>query len=381
MEVSQIQSAAGLVSGGKGSHRLITGVAGSGKTLALVRSARLTAMERQHRNWNILLTYYTRALTKYMENEVKDTKIKVMTIGRALYGHWEDCLGDGSSFPDIKGKGAEAWKDMINAFQDGRLRKNIYDAIFVDEAQDLGPYQLECLRAMLNKQTDCAVFAYDYDQGIFRNRPIEWKKHGFRINNESNINRWMVNYRNNEDIHNWALYQVYGDNWQYACIDASDQPYHAMNTVCPRKTRHIFSTETYKDHKVERFQIVDKVQKLIENERVSPKQIAILHPNATEEHKHTDKQKQFLKDRIYPYIGLLEALGIPVYWISKDDNNKINFDPDMNMVAFSTPESAKGLEWDIVFLPSIDGYHISRKFNVLYVAGTRAKHQLFPSQV
>jgi superfamily I DNA/RNA helicase len=116
--------------------------------------------------------------------------------------------------------------------------------------------------------------------------------------------------------------------------------------------------------------ICKEINRLVQDERISPNKIAILHPYATSRNAVM----------IEPYVRQLEKDGIPTYWISKDNVNKINYDPKINYLAISTPDSGKGLEWDIVFMPSLEKYNKENPNNLKFVAAMRARHLLYPSE-
>jgi len=80
--------------------------------------------------------------------------------------------------------------------------------------------------------------------------------------------------------------------------------------------------------------------------------------------------------KIEPFLNFLKNHEISTYWRAKEGNSKINYDPRENHISISTPESGKGLEWDIVFMPSIEQY---RQNSLRFVSATRAHHILYPS--
>jgi superfamily I DNA/RNA helicase len=77
----------------------------------------------------------------------------------------------------------------------------------------------------------------------------------------------------------------------------------------------------------------------------------------------------------------LQQANIPVYWLSENARSKIEYDPEMNKVILSTPDSGKGLEWEIVFLPSLNHYTREHADALRFVAAMRARNILYPSNV
>jgi ATP-dependent exoDNAse (exonuclease V) beta subunit len=77
----------------------------------------------------------------------------------------------------------------------------------------------------------------------------------------------------------------------------------------------------------------------------------------------------------------LEVSGIPTYWVSQDVRAKEMFDITTDRISLVSIHSAKGLDFDLVYLAGID--HIrptdqtrNSLINLIYVAMTRAKYRL-----
>ena len=77
----------------------------------------------------------------------------------------------------------------------------------------------------------------------------------------------------------------------------------------------------------------------------------------------------------------LESAGIPVKWVSEDVRAKEMFDITTDRVSLISVHSAKGLDFDLVYLVGV-GHIIPTVSNrvyltgLLYVAITRARHRL-----
>ena len=77
----------------------------------------------------------------------------------------------------------------------------------------------------------------------------------------------------------------------------------------------------------------------------------------------------------------LESGGIPARWVSKDVRAKETFDITTDRVSLISIHSAKGLDFDLVYLMGVDRIQPkddTRDYltHLLYVAITRAKHRL-----
>ena len=121
-------------------------------------------------------------------------------LASAMFSHWRKCNLDKSNL-------VLQTKDMrkfSRNFKNGNLLKGEYDAIFVDEAQDLSPDQANCLRSLLKEDTNCAMFAGDGAQNIFNKKIKTWKEHGFAFHGRSSKGEFSINYRNTKEIYQFA---------------------------------------------------------------------------------------------------------------------------------------------------------------------------------
>jgi superfamily I DNA/RNA helicase len=210
----------------------------------------------------------------------------------------------------------------------------------------------------------------DPAQNIFGKKPLRWIDHGFKFKGRtSNINL-SCNFRNTHEIFEFAWDFIKDDfaskNAENVQSEALSNPY-ANIEIKRRGPKPIL--RKYASDEEEREAVCREIRRIVIDEKVPPRMISILHPNATQRYA----------ERIEPYISYLEGKKIPTYWLSKNDSNKINYDPRDNFVTVSTPESGKGLEWDIVFMPSIERYQTDDPNYLRFVAAIRAVNILYPS--
>lgn len=165
----------------------IRGLAGSGKTIVLALKA--SYLHAQHPDWNIAVTFNTRALkgqfrqlinTFYIEqtNEEPDwDHLHIIHAGGAPGGgernglYYTFCSVNGVEYNDFAAAKSkygtndpfgELCREALGASTD---IKQIYDAILVDEAQDFSPSFLCLCYEMLTK-TKRLVYAYDEMQNL-----------------------------------------------------------------------------------------------------------------------------------------------------------------------------------------------------------------------
>ena len=156
----------------------IRGLAGSGKTIVLaLKAAYLHAL---HPEWRIAITFHTRSLKDAFERWVRDFLIRY-TDQEPDWSHlevvnaWGARGGDGiyrqfcrTNNVDYLDFGAASLRSPADPFagacqaalNEATRAKTVYDAVLVDEAQDLPPDFLRLCYAFLNKPKRL-VYAYD----------------------------------------------------------------------------------------------------------------------------------------------------------------------------------------------------------------------------
>lgn len=156
----------------------IRGLAGSGKTIVLaLKAAYLHAF---HPEWRIAITFYTRSLKETFEQLVRDFHIRhareepdwscleVVNAwgsrnGDGIYSAF--CRANGIDYLDFNDARRRSRVDPFaaacqKALADATSTKPLYDAVLVDEAQDLPPAFLR-ICYMLLKKPRRLVYAYD----------------------------------------------------------------------------------------------------------------------------------------------------------------------------------------------------------------------------
>ena len=165
----------------------IRGLAGSGKTIVLALKA--AYLHAHHPDWRIAVTFITRSLKDHFRRlinvfylhqtgeEPDWDKLRVVNAwgawrsgdGEGLY--YEFCRLHGMTFFDFGkarsrfGQGREFAGACEYALTYARKRETVYDAILVDEAQDLSPMFLRLCYELL-KHPGRLVYAYDELQSL-----------------------------------------------------------------------------------------------------------------------------------------------------------------------------------------------------------------------
>jgi hypothetical protein len=362
LTIEQEQIARGIGKNDIIPHRLIRGVVGSGKSIVL--RTRVKDVATDNPDWKILLTFFTNSLQGYLEKDMP-ANVRVQTIGSTLYGHWRKCNLDKKIFDPSD----NAYAEICRQFQTGNLSRGEYDAIFVDEAQDLSPNQANYLRALLKEDTNCAMFAGDGVQNIFNKKLKTWKEHGFAIKGRSSKKEFCVNYRNTKEIYEFAQQYLRNIIDNFKALNTLQEETDYYKNIGFKRNGIPVSLNEFKSEKEECDYINYEIKRLIADNQTAPCSISILHPFFTENNPNY----------IYPYIEFFNKNSIPYYWISKNKETKRQYNQSINCVSICTPHSAKGLEWEIVFTPSLNKYYFENATSLAFVATTRAREILYPS--
>lgn len=341
-------------------HRVIRGVAGSGKTLILVYRARLVAQANPKRRY--LLTCYTKALAGQLEAMLEDVpNVTVQNLDAVMADVIRSAGARVPRFTDDT-SGELFARAALQALRRTRTR---FDGIFVDEAQDFGTSALQFVVGLLAEGSDDLVIVADAAQNIFR-RNFSWKQAGIQAQGRTRILR--TNYRNTREILDFAYRFLTGGDLQAEdLVDLGDE-----TAVIPPEAAHRSGPEPTvvltrrPEHTVQ--QVIERVQSWLLQDR-SPRCIAILYASSRGSVMAADLPEA------------LKHAGIDYYWATdpRDRAAKLRLAKATQPVILSTIHSAKGLEFPRVALCELgkesDEPDAARKLS--YVGMTRATEELF----
>ncbi|NHN43095.1 ATP-binding domain-containing protein [Halorubellus sp. JP-L1] len=163
----------------------VRGIAGSGKSIVLAQKA--AQLHARHPEWNVVLTFQTRALYEaareavhryyayFADDDVDWSRLQVMhawggKTSRGLYYDAAQAAGVAPrTFSDAKAAFGDADGGLLancceEVLESGQPQER-YDAILVDEAQDFEPGFLQLCHAVL-KPPKRLVWAYDEAQSL-----------------------------------------------------------------------------------------------------------------------------------------------------------------------------------------------------------------------
>lgn len=263
-------------------HRLIYGVAGSGKTVILLARARMLAKDSSRQ---ILLLCYNKELVRRFREELTDhPNIHVMSF-YGWVGRNRVRVRHNDFSPEAEELRVRLLLDKLKA---GRGEAGRYDAVLIDEAQDFDPRWFTCVKlALKDPEIGDLLIALDGGQNLYRRKTFTWKSVG--VNAVGRVISRLAydldrNYRNTRQILTvaapFAIVNVTDDEDDELQSYRIDPAWAVREGPLP-KTYAANTREAEADAIVRR--VKDWLSRgfLTENgeyERLSPDEIGILYP-------------------------------------------------------------------------------------------------------
>lgn len=357
MDIQQEQLARSLGDG----HRVIHGVAGSGKTLILgYRAEHLAQICKRP----VLIVCYNKTLAKRLARTMASKGLDEKVIVHTFH-HWcrAQLLAYNVGLPEKTGNEdsffAEMVDKLIRALDSGLVPTGQYDAVLIDEGHDFAPQWLKLVAQMVNPETNSLLVMYDDAQAIYgRNLrgKFSFKQLGIQAQGRTNILK--INYRNTQEVLTLAS-GIARDLLKPAAAEEDGLPLIAPISA----GRH--GPEP----------LVIKLPNLRAEADYIANHLKAAHQNGT---PWSDMAVIY---HDYPSVGkevlaTLRRVGIPVTY-----HKDISFAESEDTVKFLTMHSCKGLEFPLVAIPGVGmlGVDEQRKeedARLLYVAMTRATREL-----
>lgn len=348
-------------------HRILKGVAGSGKTLVL--ASRAAYLSRLHQAWKILVVCYNVSLSKSLRQlissylpETPQTNIDVFHI----YGLVKNLTEADLSYDDLR---FQEWEEkVIDGFKEGlktgEVPKGVYDAILVDEGQDFSTAWIQCLVDLLKPTSDSFLFCYDPAQRVFNQRKPNWKAAGLNVQGKKPI-ELKKSYRNTVEILSVAM--------KFARLPAhanDDKVESDLDSVLFPEidtTRHgalpILKQSPTLGAQID--YILASIREYVESGDYTWGDICVLYRGFK-----TNFAESFVN-------RFRQEFGEHVYWVSENMQKKRLLDVTSSSVKLSTVASAKGMEFRVVFVVEMDqGGEDESNRATAYVAMTRAQDVL-----
>jgi hypothetical protein len=347
-----------------GGHRILRGVAGSGKTLILAFRAEYLARAAAK---PVLILCYANGIAGRLENAMQERgvedRVQVSTFHSWCYRMlrtYDIPAPTEDDFPEYEERLAASVRSVINAVELGNIPPAQYDGVLIDEAHDFEPQWLALAAKMVNPDTKAFMIAYDDMQAIYkgRARPV-WSQLGIEAKGRTRVLK--INYRNTAQILAFARHfaaEILGAPGVAA--DEEDPvllPEDAGRQGVEPEIRKCVSFDA-EGHCIAEW--------LLARKKVGYEwpQMAVLYP----EHSIGEQ-----------FARILSKHGVPID-VARENRNRVS--TKRAAVRLLTMHTAKGLEFPCVAVGGLGavgrrGEPIEDGVRLTYVAITRATHEAF----
>lgn len=358
MDLQQEQLARSLGEG----HRVIHGVAGSGKTLILGYRAEHLANVCQR---PILVLCYNRTLATKLASimEAKGLQDKVHAVS---FHAW--CVrqldayhaGKPPRTSDLNAYFEACVERVIRSVDQKIIPAEQYDAVLIDEGHDFRPEWFKLVVQMVHPDSNSLLVLYDDAQSIYNGpKKLRFSFSSVGIQAKGRTTILKLNYRNTAEI--LSVARAFADD----ILSSHDAEEDQAPTVQPMSTG-----------------------------RRGPKPLLIKLPTLKEEadflvNRLVEANKMGMPWNemaiVYRRYGIGQQLvdklfhrGIPYQW---QQDKKHSYSPSHNSVKLITMHSSKGLEFPLVCIPGLgapskEEEPLHEEARLLYVAMTRATQEL-----
>jgi hypothetical protein len=201
MDIQQEQLARSLGEG----HRVIHGVAGSGKTMILAYRAEYLARTSTPASKPILILCFNETLGVKLDSVMRAKGLGDRVHARHFHKWCRDQLVTyHQTLPAQTGTAAffEALvRSLIQAVERGHIPGGQYQAVMIDEGHDFAPEWLKLATQMVDPATHSLLLLYDDAQSIYeraRSKQFSFKSVGIQAQGRTTILK--INYRNTRQI-------------------------------------------------------------------------------------------------------------------------------------------------------------------------------------
>ncbi len=341
-------------------HRVIHGVAGSGKTLILgYRCLHLAQAVTKP----ILVLCFNITLAARLRSFIAEKGIEE----KVQVHHFHEWCGlqRRTYNVDLIQGAAPHWEreveTVIQAVDKDQIPRAQYSAVMIDEGHDFEQEWLKLIVQMIDPDTNSLLLLYDDAQSIYKKRSLKFPLSSAGIEARGRTTILKLNYRNTREILSFA-YGFAKDFLQEQDADDDHIPLIApevAGTSGPQPQFRKFDSFNDEAHYIARC-----VKKWHQGGQPL-NGIAVVYA------RHW--QAAVIKKS-------LTCVGIPCAWV-RGKSEKKAYDSSAEMVALLTRQSSKGLEFDTVVLAGLGGLReeIDRRgheVRLLYIGMTRARQRL-----
>jgi len=343
-------------------HRVIHGVAGSGKTLILGYRC-LYLAKLLHKPILVLcfnITLAARLREMMAERGVSD-KVNVYHFhdwcGEQLRTYHVDRPTSGGQYFD------RLVESVITAVEKGEIPAAQYGAVMIDEGHDFEPDWLKLVVSMVDPDTNSLLLLYDDAQSIYSKKSqLDFSLSSVGVQARGRTTVLKLNYRNTDEILGFA--------YRFACryLSPHDEGEDRVPLVVPESAgRHgpPPAIKIFSSYEEEARYVAHIFRRLHDEQGVAWPDMCVTYRSNWMGEK---LQKAF------------QASGLPIQWLGNAKEKK-QFSPGADSVKLMTMHSSKGLEFPVVAVSGVgympgDGADKVCEAKLLYVAMTRSTEKL-----
>ncbi|RMH38198.1 MAG: DNA helicase II [Nitrospirae bacterium] len=361
LDIQQEQLARSLGDG----HRVIHGVAGSGKTLILIYRCLYLA---QLLDQPILVLCYNITLAAWLREKLTSMastyRLRTAIHVHHFHGWCREQLRTHRLTCPFGDRSYDLLVDTVrDAVEAGIIPQAQYGAVLIDEGHDFEPDWLRLALRMLNPETHSLLLLYDDAQSIYRTRrPLGFtlSSVGIHARGRTTILKW--NYRNTDEI--LTVSSRFLNDYLFL-HDLDDEEIPIMKPQSVGRRGPPPDIKLFASFDEEARAIAETLCRLHHEQGLAWADMSVIYR--------------------YDWIGKklqqsLKRVGIPCDWLRRAQD-KISFRPSRESVKLLTMHSSKGLEFPVVVVAGL-GYVPSKEEDLvteaklLYVAMTRSTDSL-----
>lgn len=341
-------------------HRVIHGVAGSGKTLILGYRC-LHLAQAVQKPMLVLCFNITLAarLRKFIAEKGIAEKVQVHHFHEWCKRQLDTY--DIKTLPGSKPAYERQVESVINAVDEGWIPRVQYSALMIDEGHDFEQAWLKLVVQMIDPTTNSLLLLYDDAQSIYQKQSLKFPLSTAGIQARGRTTILKLNYRNTREILTFA-YDFAKDFLQSHDADDDHIP-----LIKPEVAGISGPTPAFRlrHNKEDEARYIAHCVKRWREDGSELNSIAIIYA-------HNTQGKRF-------HSALQEA-GIPSRCL-QDAATKREYDPMADEVVLLSRQSSKGLEFDTVLLCGVgeladNEERYAQETRLLYVGMTRARRRL-----
>lgn len=345
-------------------HRIINGVAGSGKTIVLIARAKLLATS----NRKVLFLCFNVTLKSFIKESLKSYP----NVDVHHFDEWMRKNNINKKNNDTKKE--DVWLRFLESMKNGVCQDSgKYDAVLIDEAQDFEPSWFSCAVEALKEPDGDLIIVADRTQGLYRTKRFTWSSVGIKAKGRT-TNKLITNYRNTQEI--VAIASLFGNDSSTGNPEEEMQALpvsvdHALRSG----SRPILCQSSSFQQQCDRalVYLLNLLNGRWQDQNINPlkpSEIAILYP-----------RREMSKRKLFGYFKGEVAKIAPTTWLSDKndlDNRTLVFE---ETVKIQTIASAKGLQYRAVLLLWADQLPLTESTtsddqSLFYVALTRPEDYL-----